>query len=498
MTGNRPNSWRIGDLLILLLVSLIPRLWFWPPTLVGMDSIGFAVGGLGTWSAHPPGYFGVCFTAWLINHLVGNIKDSLVLMNVAASLVAIAAMYRLSQWIGLSRLWTLLATASYAFSIHLLYNSIVPLSYATEAMFAAVIGSLVFAVLRTKSQGWAILATLVWALSGYFRQTSCFILAPLVAWMVFRAVPWQRWIVHAVLGLVISWSWMATNSYFMSAASGIRSTSSFAGSVWSTQIMMQSSYDTSSLQTTTHVQEGEGSGFHWPGVELLAWVDDRCGTHLLPDWRTHSPLPPNPNRALKLTLNQVAKVSWHLVLSLPALLLVLPAAWIAMRRRPSGSTLPVNPSPNLGWFYAIWISPALALFIFGHMGPPGYLLVFLPAWASALAFILQRISRTPDKLSPIAWAHGVLTGMGLALFSIASPLKSESDSRRQMADLLALQYTGKAVVQGYNIARSTLNKPAEERFPVWTRFTTDKEIVEWWRKSSPDSKALYPPVARDN
>ncbi|MEZ0387267.1 MAG: hypothetical protein ACAI34_09390, partial [Verrucomicrobium sp.] len=492
-----PPKWIPLDLAVVLALALIVRVLFWPSSLVGMDAIGFAVGGLGTWAAHPPGYFGICFTAWLINHLLHNIKDSIVLMNVAASLVAIIAIYRLAQWLGLSRVWTVLCTASYAFSIVVLYNSIVPLSYATEAMFGALVGWLSFVAMHTKARWWAILATAVWAASGFYRQTSCFVLAPLIAFMVLKVVPWRLWLVHALIALAICGAWVASNSYYMNASTGIRSTASFAGSVWSTQIMMQSSYDPATLAPISVVEEGTGNGFHWPGVELLAWADDRLGTHILPDWRQHSPDPPSPSHALRFALVQFVKVGYFLLLSLPALVLIIPV--IGSRILRSGKACGFCdhgiPRVPLWVFLGIWTSPALLLYIFGQMGPPGYLLVILPAWVVGVAVVCSASALNARQHSLLARAHGGLTAIGAAFFCFASPFQLQDTPTQQMADLAALQYTGKAITRGYFISRSILGKPTEQRTPDWKEFNTDREIVAWWRATNPESKALHPPVA---
>ncbi|MDI1314721.1 hypothetical protein, partial [Prosthecobacter sp.] len=96
---NKFNPW----LMAILGVALLLRIIYWSEVLLGRDTIGYAIGGLGTWCAHSPGYFGYCFSGWLVNQVVANINDSLVLINVVTSLLGIFFCHRLAESFGLSQ-----------------------------------------------------------------------------------------------------------------------------------------------------------------------------------------------------------------------------------------------------------------------------------------------------------------------------------------------------------------------------------------------------------
>lgn len=474
--------------MILLTLALALRLLYWSPGLLGGDAIGYAIGGLGRWIAHPPGFFGYCFAGWLINQAVADISDSLVLLNVASSLIGISACFFLARAFALPTRQALLATAAYAFSINLSFFSCVPLSYAPEGMFATVFAFLSWRGIQTQNLKYTLAATFLWALGGAFRQTTTYFLAPLWLLMLWQGGQLRRLPLHLLVAIPLIWSWNHANHHYLAASLGDLSRD-VARDTWQLQMMMPANHDYARLGLDHDATQTSVSTYHLPLVEFATWFDETFGTRFMPDYRTFNAPPPSLTRALRLSAYQLAKQTFYLVFSLPALVLLLPT----LRRLPAALH-------RFSWqelaFFACWILPVAAFFSVGHMGSFGYLQIYLSGASVLLTLILTRLSPSTTA-APTAWTawqkgHAALT-LGSILFFVGARPFISADPRQKLADITCLQYTGSAIHQRFATARSLANAPGRSKPEPWIHCSSDADIIAYWHTTPESKQALYQP-----
>lgn len=473
-------------LLVILAVALILRIVYWSHALLGRDAIGYAIGGLGTWCAHSPGYFGYCFSGWLVNQLVANINDSFVLINVVTSLLGIFFCHRLAETFGLKGRNAILATAAYAFSINLDYFSVVALSFAPEGMFATLLALICRRAIKDQSLRLTLLATFIWALSGAFRQTSISFLAPLWLYTLWASGPLKRVPLYLLVAIPVILAWSRPNAYYQKAYGGDLQ-ADVSRSFWALQVYMGSNHDPAKFgMVETNHSAGTGS-YHWPFIEVLQFADEKTGIHFLPDYRSFGAPPPSLAHAGKLAFLQLTKLGFYMLFSLPCLLTLLV---LLPRMKKLGSLFSVGEIP----FFLAWMLPVGGFFIVGHLGSFGYLQIFLSGF-SVLTVLL--LSRAGDQVETAGWrrwqcAHASLTVVALAFFILARPYRS-ADSQEKMIDVLALQYTGAAVQDLYTVARWSVSQPGPALEEDWFRLGTDAELVRWFSTTLMAERCMYKP-----
>src|SRR5262249_4066344 len=266
------------------------------------DAIGYAFGGLGMWIAHPPGFFGYCFLGWLVNQVIGNINHSFLLINVTSCMVGIYCCHKLALSLKLSPHRALLATAAYGFSINTIYFSDVALSYAPEGMFATAMALSAHRAINLKSLKWGLMATFIWAISGAFRQTSTAFLTPLWLFMLLRATPLKAIPLHILVAVPLIAGWSYANTFYLNAAAGNPEKGIAAQDFWAIQVMMPSNHDPTKLGLDEDSVEEPSSQYHWPFMEILTWVDEKLGTHILPAYQSFAAPPPDLGHAGRLIL----------------------------------------------------------------------------------------------------------------------------------------------------------------------------------------------------
>lgn len=467
-------------LMAILLGALLLRIVYWSKGLLGGDSIGYAIGGLGTWCAHPPGYFGFCFMGWLLNQVIANINDSLILINVIMSLLGIYFCHRLAESFGLRGRDALLATAAYAFSINLDYFSVLALSNAPEGMFATLLALVCHRAIQNQSFRLSLLATCIWALSGAFRQTSIAFLAPLWIYTLWASGPLKRMPIYLLLAIPLIMLWSRPNAYYMAAYSGDLNTKISAGG-WQYQAYMASNHDQSKLGLDENATTEAVGAYHWPFIEVLQWVDEKTGGHFMPDYRQYNAPPPSLEKAAKLTGLQLVKLTYCLLFSLPVLLL---APGLLTRLKDFKNCFSDGELP----FFTVWMAPVGMFYVVGHCGSLAYLQIFL---SGISVLVVMLFSRAWPAVKSGRWqrwqvAHVSLTTLGLSFFLFARPFQS-GDTREKLLDVIALQYTGQGIKNRYSVARSNTNLPGPAVMPEWIKLETDAEIVRYF-ETLPHSK----------
>lgn len=476
------NYWLVA----ILSAALLLRIVYWSEVLLGRDAIGYAIGGLGTWSAHSPGYFGYCFIGWLVNQVVANINDSLILINVVTSLLGIFFCHRLAESFGLSGRNALLATAAYAFSINLDYLSVVALSHAPEGMFATLFALVCRKAIKSQSFRLTLLATCIWAVSGAFRQTSIAFLTPLWIYTLWASGPLKRMPLYVLVAVPLVLLWSRPNSYYQAAYGG-NVNADTGDNFWRLQVMMPSSYDQASLGMEEDAKSHAVSNYHWPFIEVLYWMDETVGTHLLPDYRLYGAPAPSLEHATKLAGLQLGKLGFYMAFSLPCVVLLM--ALIPRVRRISG----LFRTGELPFLFA-WMFPVGTFFVVGHLGHFGYLQIFLSGFSVLTVLLLSRAWEAERQPSWPRWqiAHVGATLAGLAFFLLARPYQS-SDRREKLLDVIALQYTGRGIQEHYTASRWSVNQPGPALTEDWFEFKTDEEIVKWFSMGVMASKCIYKP-----
>lgn len=479
---SRPNH----GLLAVLAVALLLRVTYWSKGLLGGDSIGYAIGGLGTWCAHSPGFFGFCFSGWLVNQVVGNINHSLILINVITSLLGIVFCHRLAESFGLSARNVLLATAAYAFSINLDYFSVVAASYPPEGMFATLVALLCRRAITRQSLKYMLWATAVWAVSGAFRQTSISFLAPLWLYSVWASGPLKRAPLYLLVAVPLVLAWSIPNKHYQAAYAGDLKADTGRG-FWALQVMMPSDHDQTKLGLDEDVKGEAVSAYHWPFIEVLTWVDETLGLQVLPDYRSFGAPPPSLARAAKLSALQLGKLGFYLLFSLPCLLM-LPALLPRFRKIKT-----LFRAGEISFFIA-WMLPVGGFFIVGHCGSFGYLQIFLSGFSVLVVMLLSRCFAGDGNTRWMMWqkVHAGFTLAALAFFTLARPYQS-ADPREKLTDVLVLSYTGHAIQARYFMARSMTNAPGPGKDEPWLWCRSDADIMQWFATTKAAKICIYKP-----
>lgn len=477
----------------LLLASLAVRLPFLAPGPVGWDCFTFSMGGLYQFVAHPPGYVGYCTLGHLLNSVVHDINRSFQAINLTCTLLGVLFCYLLARSFELSHRASLLTAAIYSASICTLHYSEVAVSYAVEGMFATLIGLLCHRALGSGSRRCLFGATACWALGGAFRFTTTAFLAPLWIYTLWRSRQW-KWIpLHLALAIPLIGVWYSANRYFLEARSGFRASASQA--IWQTQVVGPANYAYDSLRIDPAATPGQPA-YHLAFVEVLVWLDRHLGPGLT---RGVQLAEPSFAHALRWSGVQGLKFGYFLLFSLPALAAVLGAMALPRRR------VLAWPGRDDLLFLSVWILPPAAFFVFGHLGPFGYLQIHL----SALAVLVGYVSfHTPasdaapgsaacGSRRPFAVAGVTLTLLGLLCFVAVPPLRQEARWAKAL-DLVACQYFGPAIRQQYAVTRAALSQNhAPDRLRL-KDCTSDEKLLEAARRVKwyPDSYYQPPRPAR--
>jgi len=447
---------------------------FLRPGIIHCDSFSYCMGGLYQFVSHTPGYVGYCSFGMLVNQYVNNIILSFSLLSIFSTLAGVWLCFLLARSFGLSQRAPVLTSACYGFSICVLYFSATCLSYAAEGMLATLIAYSCNRAIRALSFGWAFFAVFAWALAGAVRPTTTFFLLPLLIFTIWRAQQLRYSVVFLVLAGGIVFVWQQANTYFLSARSGFQEAAE--AQFWTQQVMTPQGYDAASLSAEVDRMPASAS-YHWPFVEVLAWIAAQFGLGLASDSVGH-PLP-SLVHAGRLAAMQACKLGFYLIFSAP----ILVSACFSLIPR-TGRTEYLLSRADLG-FLGAWIIPPSAFFVFGHFGSFGYLQVFLAGIVVGTATVVfqEDISTESDTFTrfrrPFAAVSSLaLMSVGACFFLTASPLPSNIPGSGSL-NVVAFQYTGDALLRNFAIARSTMGNSDPGQLPLAIReCRTDEELLD--------------------
>ena len=342
----------------LFLLSLLLRLPFVTGALVNWDAVQFALAtrsfDLERHQPHPPGY--ILYVGWgrALSWLTGDPNLAFCLTSLVAGSLAVALLYLLGREMVGPRT-ALVAAALFAGSPLLWYYSVVALTYAVEAFFLLVVAWLCWRALRTGSPRAVIWAAVVLGLAGGVRQSTLLMLLPL--WLFAAARAGRRPLKLGVLALAATClSWVAPLVYLA----------------------------------------GGPLQYARTALDLFQFVGERTSVVY---------------GGLQAVLGNLAQVGGGLLVGLN--LSLLPLVLCLARRCPARRRL----SRGQWGMLALWAGPALAVFIFGHFGQLGYLLLVLPAVCLVLAVYVEALGQR--LTGPLRLTHGAATAVLVVVLTAA-------------------------------------------------------------------------------
>ncbi len=334
----------------LFVFSLLARLPFLPSALVNWDAVQFALAtrsfDLARHQPHPPGY--ILYIGWgrLLSWLVDDPNLAFALTSAVAGSLAVAFLYLLGREMVGARS-ALVAAALFATSPLVWYYSVVALTYAVEACFLLVVAWLCWRALHGGARPPLLYAALVLGLAGGVRQSTLLMLLPL--WLFVAARQGRRSLGRGLLVLTATCAlWLIPLVYLA----------------------------------------GGPLQYARTGLELLALVGQR--TSFL-------------YGGVRAVTENLAQVGAGLLVGLNLSVVVL--AVCLVRSGPARRAMARREWTLLG----LWAGPALAVFVFGHIGTVGYLLLVLPALFLVLAPYVEAIGQRLAR--PLRLAAGPATAI---------------------------------------------------------------------------------------
>jgi hypothetical protein len=405
----------LGPAVALFVLSLLLRLPFVSNALVNWDAVQFALAtrsfDIERHQPHPPGY--ILYIGWgrLLTWLTGDANASFVLTSLIAGSLAVSLLYVLGrEMIGARS--ALLAATLFALSPLVWYYSIVALTYAVESLFLLVVVWLCWRALAARpdtggrGERMVLLAALMLGIAGGVRQSTLVLLLPLWLYAGFRN-GWRAVWRGSVVLTATCLAWLVPL-------------------IW---------------------LAGGPLEYLRDGLSLLGFVGSK--TSVL-------------SGGLNAVFGNLAQVVGGLLVGLNLGVLLFGLAF--MRRASVRGRLSRRHWAVLG----LWAGPALAVFVLGHIGQVGYLLLILPAACLMLALYVE------------AAGHGI------------APVLRLSDGRATMlvAGVLATAHVATVVLAPSTahalfrdpVAASMIDVRDNDRFwtevpPFLDRFTPQEAIV---------------------
>jgi hypothetical protein len=369
----------LGPPAALFLFSLLLRLPFVSNALVNWDAVQFALAtrsfDIARHQPHPPGY--ILYVGWgrLLTWITGDANTAFVLTSLIAGSLAVAVLYLLGREM-LGARSALLAATLFALSPLVWYYSIVALTYAVESLFLLIVAWLCWRALAGGGERQALLASFVLGIAGGVRQSTLVLLIPLWLFATWTSGRRAFWLSWAVLGATcLAW---------------------FVPLVW---------------------LAGGPLEYLKDGLSLLGFVGGK--TSVLAG-------------GLSAVLNNLAQVGGGLLVGLNLGILLV---GLAVSRRVS---LRSRLARRHGVVLVLWAGPALGVFVLGHIGQIGYLLMILPAAFLVLALYVEAAGcRIAPALGLSAGrATTVLAGL-LATAHVATVIMAPSTAHALIRDPIA-------------------------------------------------------------
>lgn len=464
----------------LLLAESLIMLRFWPRYPAVGDGANYCYGALVSNVAHPPGSIGYCILGRILNSLFHNIQATFVATGFVVAVLTTVLIYKLARVLRLTPTQAWLAGALYGLSINTLVSGLEIGPYSLEALFVTLFALYAQSGLRSEfPNAYAFAATFVFGIAGMFRPTTTILLVPLWLYWLFKWIAIRTrykttlFACHCVVAAVIVWAWQAADQHFMTLAG-------YGNRTYELQALMPSQYEYATFSSAPKLGPVHLT-YHLPFIELIAWGEAHTGIHVLP--KIQGTPAPSLRRALTLAVIQAVKQSWWLLLSAP-IMVALPFLWLRRPWRPHASF-----TSQERLFLSLWIGSPALFFVVGHMGQLAYLQVYLPAlcvWLSACLLKNPEIKATEAKEPSPPWlpfAAALVSIAGNATFFLAAKPIGAAVGFRRALDVVALDYSGKAIREGLMSPRMKGDTGQSLRDNPIARCRTDKELLDAMRAS---------------
>lgn len=378
-TAAHPQLRDLWPAAALFLFSLLMRLPFVSNALVNWDAVQFALAtrsfDIARHQPHPPGY--ILYIGWgrLLTWVTGDANMAFVLTSVIASSLSVSMLYVLGRELFSGRT-ALVAAVLFALSPLVWYYSIVALTYAVETLFLLLVVWFCWRALSLTAERPVLLAAFVLGLAGGVRQSTLVLLLPLWLYVAWRAGRRALWRGILVLALTcLAW---------------------FAPLIW---------------------LAGGPLEYLKDGLSLLGFVGSKTSVI---------------SGGLNAVAGNLAQVAGGLLVGLNlGILLPLLAVWRRGALRP-------RLTPRHWTMLSLWAGPALAVFVLGHIGQVGYLLLILPAACLLLALYVEAAGHQLARrlrLSP-GLATVLVAGV-LALSNVATVVVAPGTAHAVLSDPVA-------------------------------------------------------------
>ncbi len=320
----------LGPAAALFILSRWLRLPFISNALVNWDAVQFALAtrsfDIARHQPHPPGY--ILYIGWgrLVTWLTGEPNAAVVMTSLIAGSLAVALLYLLGREM-LGARTALLAATLFALSPLVWYYSIVALTYAVESLFLLIVAWLCWRSLAGGGERPVLMASLVLGLAGGVRQSTLVLLLPLWLFTVYTGGKQVFWRSLAVLSATCL-AWLVPL-------------------VWLAGGPVEYLHD---------------------GLSLLGFVGSKTSV---------------VSGGVNAVISNLTQVVGGLLVGLNVgVVLFGLAIW---HRR----TVRLRLSSRHSLVLALWAGPALAVFVLGHIGQVGYLLLILPVACLLLALYVE-------------------------------------------------------------------------------------------------------------
>lgn len=349
-------------ILTLFVGFLLLRLPFRSHYPVNWDAVQFAMAiedfDIQTHQPHPPGYIGYVALGKLVNVFLNDPHESLALLGIIGGALAPAAFYPLARRFMAARP-ALLASIAFGSSMLVWYYSEVALTYSLE--LALLLPFLLYIHRATSeiSRRDLLIASVILAMVGAFRQSALALVLPLWLYASWRYSWRDRILAGGLLGSLVM--------------------------VWLAPLLWLAG----------------GLGAYITASRELAEITGGSTSVL-----SLNPVGPAKNLAFVLA---------GLILGLNA-----GAAILLAGRQELAGWLSRRDGRSDRVFFALWAIPALSVYLLGHVGQIGYILILLPIpflWLGIVLAAISSPSARPKRRLPLApkYAGAVITLLFVAI-----------------------------------------------------------------------------------
>ncbi len=362
LPGARPRLWRnlatarttTTTTLALFAGFLLLRLPFRSSYPVNWDSVQFGLGlqrfDVEHHQPHPPGYVGYIALGKLINFVVHDPIATLTLMAIVAGAIAPAMFYLLARRF-LPEKMALVAAVTFGASTLVWYYSEVALTYIVELAILLPFLLFIHRALSNPGCGRDLLyASLLLAAVGSFRQTALALMLPLWLYALWR----HDWRDRLTAGGVLAGASALWLGPLLWLSGGL------ANYIRLSRELAEITGGNTSVLSMNPAGPAKNAGFVMAGLIV--------GVNVV---------------AILLLAGSPAIIRW-------------------LRARPLHDSL----------FFALWAVPALAVYLLGHTGQVGYVLMLLPipflGLGVALPYIANLLHQLTPRITPRRASYGII------------------------------------------------------------------------------------------